>query len=320
MKSKRLQIVLLVAVCAAIVALLFGRQAFADWLRLQGYTPPANVAAIVSQDTMTAKAQHLFYVNHPLISRGSDFTSHCPTGTEKTVVLGCYVGNDQGIYVYDVTDVRLDGVEQVTSAHEMLHAAYRRLSNNERKKVDALLVNYYKHDLTDQRIKDTIAAYEKSEPNDVVNEMHSIFGTEIAQLPAPLEAYYAQYFTKRAAVTDFTAKYQGEFTSRQNQVAAYDSQLKDLKSRIDSNRASLDSQRTSLEDQETRMNGYRASGQNAAYNSEVASYNQRVDAYNSLLATTKTLISQYNDIVNARNAVALEEQQLTKELSASSVQ
>jgi hypothetical protein len=319
MKSKRLQLGLLAILMALCLVVFFGHQAIADWLRLRNYTPSTAVAGIATQDGMTARAKHLFYVNHPVISGGADFTSHCPSGEEKTVVLGCYVGNDQGIYVYDVSDTRLDGVEQVTAAHEMLHAAYRRLSSQDRKQVDKLLTDFYNDSLTDQRIKDTIAAYQKSEPNDVVNEMHSIFGTEVAQLPPALETYYKQYFSDRATVTAFTAKYQGEFTSRQSQVAAYDTELSDLKTRIESSKTVLETRRGALEAQETRMNGERAAGQTAAYNSEVASYNQKVDEYNTLANATKALINKYNDIVNARNAIALEEQQLAKELSASSV-
>lgn len=316
MKSKRYQYAVLAFVLVLLGLLTTQHQALQDWLRLRDYTAPASVAALASDDTMTAKTRHLFYVNHPVITASNDFTSHCPAGSEKTVVLGCYVGNDSGIYVYAVSDPRLRGVEQVTAAHEALHAAYRRLSTGERKKVDDMLTGYYQHDLTDQRIKDTIAAYQKSEPNDVVNEMHSVFGTEVPNLPAPLEQYYKQYFTDRSKITGYTASYQNEFKSRQDQVATYDTQLKDLKQQIDSHESQLDQQKASLDTQSKQLQSERNSGQIAAYNSGVLVYNQSVNAYNALLQGTKNLISQYNDIVATRNSVALEEQQLAKELSA----
>jgi hypothetical protein len=319
MKTKRVQVAILVVLIGLIGGLFLEQQALRDWLKLRDYTPPAAVVALANEDTMTAKAKHLLYVNHPDITTGIDFTSHCPAGGEKTVVLGCYVGDDDGIYIYNVTDPRLNGVEQVTAAHEMLHAAYRRLSSSERTKIDAMLVNYYEHDLTDQRIKDTMAAYKKSEPNDVVNEMHSVFGTEIANLPAPLEQYYKQYFTNRSVITGFTAQYEGEFTSRQTQVAAYDTQLTGLKTQIDANQTSLTSQKTALDAQSQQLQQENAAGQTSAYNSGVPAYNTAVDTYNNLIVSTKSLISQYNDIVDKRNAVALEEQQLTQALSASSL-
>lgn len=319
MKSKRFQLGLLGVLLALLLAVLLGHQQFVDWLRLRGYTAPAAVAQIAKEDTMTDRARHLFYVNHPTITTGKGFTDNCPAGGEKTVVLGCYVGNDQGIYIYAIKDQRLNGVEQVTAAHEMLHAAYQRLSKSERTKVDAMLEDYYQNDLSDQRVKDTIAAYKKSEPNDVVNEMHSVFGTEVANLPAPLEAYYKQYFTDRSAVTTYTANYQSVFTSRQAQVAAYDTQLASLKTQIDTSNTELEQQKAALDNQNKELQVQRSSGQIEAYNAAVPSYNQAVRSYNIKLADTKNLIQQYNDIVNARNAIALEEQELVKELSSSSL-
>lgn len=319
MKSKKAQVVTLVILLGLLGAVVFGHQAFMDWLRLRGYTAPATVAALANDDSMTDKARHLFYVNHPDITTGTAFSSHCPAGSEKTVVLGCYVGSDNGIYIYQVSDARLNGVEQVTAAHETLHAAYRRLSTSERNRVDAMLLDYYEHDLTDQRIKDTIAAYKKSEPNDVVNEMHSVFGTEVANLPAPLEQYYKQYFTDRAKVAAYTASYENEFTSRQQQVATYDAQLKDLKQQIDADQLQLSSERTSLDAEKSQLDSERSAGQIASYNAGVAGYNRDVNAYNGLLTETKNLINQYNAIVDKRNAIALEEQQLVKELSSSSL-
>jgi chromosome segregation ATPase len=240
-------------------------------------------------------------------------------GGEKTIVLGCYIGNDSGIYVYQVDDERLHGVEQVTTAHEMLHAAYRRLSKNDRQKVDAMLTDYYEHNLTDQRIKDIIDAYKQSEPDDVVNEMHSIFGTELANLPSSLETYYKRYFTDRSKVTDYAARYQAEFTTRQAQITQYDAQLKSLKPQIEANQASLTQQKASLDSQSRKMESLKTNGQTAAYNNEVPGYNRAVDAYNTLRNTTKNLIDQYNTIVDTRNAIALEEHELTQELSASAL-
>ena len=317
--KKWFQVTLLVVLLGATGALLLERQALLDWWHLRDYTPPAQVSQLASDDTMTPEAKRLLYVNRPDVTNGKAFTSNCPAGSEKTVVLGCYVGNDHGIYIYAVSDPRLNGVEQVTAAHEMLHAAYRRLSPSKRKQVDGWLMDYYQHGLTDQRIKDTMDAYKQSEPDDVVNEMHSIFGTEVANLPVPLEDYYKQYFTDRSKVTAYTASYQGEFTNRQTQVASYDGQLKTIGSQIDTSEAQLKQQKSALDTQNAQLNVERSSGQITAYNSGVAGYNRAVESYNSLLQATKNQINQYNDIVAKRNALALEEQQLAQELTASSL-
>jgi Skp family chaperone for outer membrane proteins len=298
------------------------RQDIIDWAMLYGYTPPAQVATIATQDTMTNKARRILYVNHPEIQTSAPFAKSCSQvqHEEKTIVLGCYTGNQSGIYVLSVNDPRLDGVEQVTTAHEMLHAAYDRLSSSERAKVDAMLMDYYNHDLHDERLQSTIDAYKKSEPNDVVNEMHSIFGTEIAALPTPLEQYYAQYFTNRHQVTAFAADYQSEFTGRQKQVATYDAQLKTMKAQIDADNADLDRRDAQINTSKQQLDSLRTNGSASAYNAAVPAYNAQVNAYNDELAAVKRLIAQYNAIVAARNALVLEEQELVGELSGSSAE
>src|SRR5436190_8606187 len=122
---------------AALVLLAFlNYQKLYDWSRLRSYQPPPTVATLAVQDTMTEEAKHLFYVNHPeLVGDVGTFRQNC-TVAEQTIVLGCYQSGETGIYVYDVKDPRLSGVEQVTAAHEMLHGAYERLSAKEKVQVD----------------------------------------------------------------------------------------------------------------------------------------------------------------------------------------
>lgn len=285
--------------------IFFKAQALVDWWQLHNYTPPAAVVQLARQDTMTPYAEHIFYVNHPnLETNASQFRTDC-NESEKTIVLGCYHGNQDGIFVYDVTDPRLGGVQQVTAAHEMLHAAYDRLSSKDKSYVDGLLQSFYSNGLKDQRIIDTINSYRQTEPNDVVNEMHSVFGTEVANLPAPLENYYKKYFTNRQAITDYADSYEAEFTSREDQIKADDSQLTQMKAAIDQEEQSLNSQLSQISSDRSRLNQERGSNP-AQYNSEVAGFNQEVDSYNAGVDKLKGDIAAYNDLVAARNSIAKE--------------
>lgn len=296
------------------------RQFIYDEWQLYGYTAPAAVADLATQDGMTSYARRIYYVNHPSIIVNSQFGQYCPNnGGEKTIILGCYHGGQGGIVLLGVTEPLLNGVEQVTAAHEMLHAAYDRLSSGDKTKLDAMLQSYYKTGLHDPRILAIIDAYKISEPNDVVNEMHSVFGSEIANLPQPLEQYYKQYFTNRATVVAFAAKYQAEFTNRQNIVAQDDAQLASLKIQIDATEADLRSKLASINSQQAYLISLRSSDVKA-YNAGVPAYNQMVDAYNAEANDLQNLVAQYNQLVNSRNAVALEEDQLAKELTSSAAQ
>ncbi|HSX07861.1 MAG TPA: hypothetical protein VLG11_03115 [Candidatus Saccharimonadales bacterium] len=307
---------LLLAVIAGGALLYANRYQIYDWARLQNYQPPAAISQLASDDTMSPYAQHMFYVNRPDLTTDKTFFNQKCGNKEQTIVLGCYRSAETGIYLYDITDPRLAGVEQVTAAHETLHAIYERLSSKQRASVDTMLLDYYNNNLQDQRIKQNIDLYKKIEPNDVVNEMHSIFGTEIASLPPPLENYYKQYFTDRQKIAQYAADYEGAFTSRQNEVAADDTQLAAMKKQIDADNQDLTQRQQALIAQKSQMDAELNKGQTAAYNAQVAPYNAAVDAYNNEVAALKTLVAQYNALVDRRNAIAIEENQLTQALSS----
>lgn len=306
-------------VIAALAFLVFSNaQNIRDWWILKSYQPPSEISLLADQISLNSKSRNIFYVNKPSLTNSNTFTAACSNGSqEKTIVLGCYHGNQKGIYILDVTDPRLNGVEEVTAGHEFLHAAYDRLNSNEKQRVNKLLTDYYAT-VTDQRIIDTIEAYKISEPNDVVNEMHSIFGTEIANLSPELEQYYKKYFTNRGLIIGFSDKYQSEFTTRKNKIAAADRQLQVYKQQIDSLEAQLKQQLASIQAQDSQMSAYRSSGNIAAYNSMVTPYNNLVYDYNSKINRVQSLIDSYNNLVNQRNNYALEESQLIKSLQPQS--
>lgn len=315
-KSHNFAIGLLVACLISMLVGLWKFQDIHDFIRLFGYKPGVKVAAISAQDGFTDYSQKLFYINRPQLMSPELFSGACPNGSEKTVVLGCYKGNDRGIFLFDVTDSRLSGVVEVTAAHEMLHAAYDRMSGTERLKVDGLLSQYYKEGLKDERIKKTIQAYQETEPSELVNEMHSIFATEIYDLPESLELYYKKYFSNRKQVVTLLNNYQMEFTKRQDRIDSYDAQLKSLKQSINENETSLESLSQQIAQQQKVIANLRSSGHIEEYNSQVNPFNALVKRYNDLLNSTRQQIDTYNATVAARNSIASEQRELVQSMSA----
>lgn len=307
--------VLLALLVAGNVTVWVERQQIADWWKLRNYQAPADISSLATDATMTDYARHLFYVNHPVLESKQSFNAHCADKSEETAVLGCYHGNRQGIYLYAVADDRLNGVRQVTAAHEMLHQAYDRLSDKERKHVDQMLQDYYDSGLTEQDVKTKIESYKK-QGADTLNEMHSIFGSEVRNLPPELENYYKQYFTDRAKVVTYSESYQGEFTRRKELVARYDAQLSGLKDRINSNKTDLSKRLKDLNAREKQINQDVSNKDQASYNADVQAYNSLVEAYNNELAVTRDLIVEYNQIVDQRNNIAVQEQQLQEALDS----
>jgi hypothetical protein len=310
------RVTLLIVVVLVIVGFL-NLQRIRDWASLYAYNPPQPVAELADETQMTDPARRVFYINHPALQDRDAFNASCSSRGEHTIVLGCYYPNDGGIFVFNVSDPRLDGVDQVTAAHEMLHAEYARLSKKERKHIDGLLQDYYDTKLNDSRVKAVIDTYKRTEPNDVPNEMHSVFGTEVTTLTPELETYYKNYFKDRSKVVAYADKYQAEFTSRQAQVAAYDSQLATMKSQIDTNSSRLKADEARINEFRSRMDAERARGDIDGYNSDVPLYNNLVDSYNTLISTTRGLITAYNDTVSKRNQLALQVTDLAHAIDSS---
>jgi hypothetical protein len=312
--SKLVSLVLTVLVLSLCIVAAINKQNIRDWWVLRNYQAPANISTIADEIALTDNSRKVFYVNKPEITNSQEFTQACQSkAQEKTIVLGCYHGNQFGIFILDVTDPRLQGVEQVTAGHELLHAAYDRLTSSERSRIDKLLSDYYLT-IKDQRIIETIEAYKQSEPNDLVNEMHSIFGTEIPNLPPELEQYYSKYFKDRSAIVGFSQKYQSEFTNRKNKIASADSQLAVYKKQIDSQENGLQQQLATIDAQEAQMNQLKASGNYDSYNAMVTPYNNLIYSYNAKINSLQRLIDKHNNLVNERNAIVLEESQLIQNL------
>lgn len=317
MEHKRFGRVVRVFFGLAIIGLLAGayikRFEIYDTWRLRNYTPPAQVVSLADSTSMNAYGRRLFYVNRPSIEDKDSFVRNCGA-QEKTIVLGCYISG-RGIYILTVTDSRLDGVEQVTAAHEMLHAAYDRLSSSDKQQITTWLEEAYKQ-TTDQRIKDTIEQYRKNKA-DVGNELHSILGTEVGSLGPDLEQYYKRYFTDRSAVVAYSARYEAVFTERKQQIASYDTELAQLEQQFKTKSAELDATQQALTAERTRLSALLAAGDRTSYNAGVGPYNSRVQAYNTAVAQTNALVAQYKATLEKRNAVAQETQDLVKALDDS---
>ncbi|MEI9914360.1 MAG: hypothetical protein WDN66_05320 [Candidatus Saccharibacteria bacterium] len=305
----------------AVVAILavvgyLNRQSISDWIILRNYKAPAAISTLANQDGMTAYTRKVFYVNHPNLYSRSSFSNYCPNNSEQSVVLGCYHLGQNGIFLLSVNSSDLYGIEQVTAAYETLHAIYQRLSPDQQKTLNNELISFENHGLNDPIVKAQIAGFRKTEPGGVLNEMTSLFGTEVQNLPPALNIFYSKYFSNRQTLLNYYSNYQSAFTTRQQQITSADSQLSTLKSQITTNEGQLNTQLSQISYQQTTLNSEKSAGEINQYNSGVDSYNQQVDDYNSLANTTTTLISQYNQVVDDRNSVVLEEQQLVQDITA----
>lgn len=307
--------VLLVLLVAANVAVWVQRDRIADWWRLRDYQPSVEIKALVADTTMTDWGTHLFYVNHPSLEARNDFNRHCSDHGEETAVLGCYHGNRRGIYLYAVTDPRLEGVRQVTAAHEMLHQAYDRLASEEKDRIGTLLERFYDKQVTDEALRTKIENYRK-DGADLQNELHSILGTEVRTLTPELETYYRQYFDDRSKVVASSEAYQGEFTRRKALSQEYGAQLESLKSRFEANKAGLSTKQAYLNTKKKEIESALNAGDRTLYEAAITDYNAMVKSYNDQLAETRKIVEEYNRVSEAQKEVALQQHELYEALDS----
>lgn len=280
---------------------------FYDWWRLRGYHPSAEIVQLADRAVFNQSSRRLFYVYHPTLDDKADFNNHC-NNHEQTIVLGCYI-SAEGIFIYNIKDSRLDGIKEVTAAHETLHAAYQRLSVKEKRKIDQL-TNEAFASVTDQRIIKTIENYRSRDLSVVPNELHSILGTEIRTLPLELENYYKRYFTDRSKIVDLLDKYQANFTDREKQVEDFDNQLNVLKNQITDTESKLSDISLALQTRRQQLNDLLTNQNYQSYNNLVPSFNSDIRGYNNQVVALQALVDKYNDIVAKRNAIAIEAKEL----------
>lgn len=305
--------VALVIVIAITIGALTKMQDIYDWFALRNYTPPAKVVKLADDTTMNDYARKIFYVNHPDLNEKTTFNGHCRT-TEQSIVLGCFIEN-KGIFLLDVNDTRLSGVMEVTAAHEVLHAAYERLSSEERKKVDKMTEDFFE-DIKDDRIKTAVKNYRDKDPSVVPNELHSILGTEVSELSPELEQYYSKYFKNRKQIAKFSEQYEQTFVDLRNQVEDLDVEMESIKKQIDNNQSGLSTKNQQIEAERAELDALLSAKRIEEYNSKVSNFNQLVSSYNSLINKTKQLITEYNSLVEKRNSLATQEQDLVNSIDS----
>jgi uncharacterized protein YukE len=296
-----------VAIIAASFMAIVYQQDLIDWWLLRSYEPPAEIAQLAEDTTMTDLGRRYFYVYEPQLLDRDTFWQQCSM-SEASIILGCYVSR-QGIYIYDVQDNRLAGIRQVTAAHEMLHVAYERLGAAERQRIDELTLAHYEA-IDNQRIKDAIDVYRQRDETVVPNELHSILPTEVRELPDELEEYYRQYFDYRLAIVDFSEQYVDVFEAARQRVGQLDDRLRVKRVEIDQLQADLEVRATDLQRRRATLETLLENDETQAYNQQVPEFNSLVGKYNQLVAQLSGHIDAYNQLVAERNQATVAQKNL----------
>jgi len=273
-RSRRLAIGASVTAGALVIAIAVtaglayvNRQQIADQFTVWGYETPSTIQGYIDRSAMTERGAFLFKASEPVVTADDSFNDTCGTHEEGSGILGCYLPSSKTILLFDVTDERLDGIEEVVAAHEMLHAAWDRMDAAEQNDLEILLETEAAALAGDAAFAERMEFYARSEPGERANELHSILGTEVAEVSPALEQHYAEFFTDRAALVELHETSNAVFedlAARSEQLSA---DLTTLRERINA-------------DYDTYNSGY------DDLNDDIDSFNRRADS-NSFTSQTQ---------------------------------
>lgn len=257
-----------VVLCGVIVIGTGADRAVVAWVQDQAgpRTLPADIAAVADHAFLTDEGRDILVSVGAISERGDTLQRACGVAdaADDHAVAGCY--GFAGIFVFIPSDPRVADAAVTTLTHELLHAAYDRLSPDDRERVRVLLSAALDRipgdDPVRRQIDWSVGDHEESRDTELFAYLGSQVWPDGGFDPA-LESVYARYFTDRAALVDVDHRVKGAV---ENLIAEYDTALKGLaQAQADAmiSRAQLDADR-------------------AIYESDRQLYQQDADRYNAL--------------------------------------
>lgn len=221
----------LVVVIVIVALIVVNREWIHDYWRGISYRPSAEVARIRDELGLTEYGGFLFNASMPVLSDRDEFNEKCRfERDEEDAVLGCYL--DKDIYIYDITDARLDGVRECTTAHELLHAVWKRMSEDERNSYAELLAEVYEKNK--DFLEEELSIYDNNERRE---ELYVRAGTEVKNLPKDLENHFAKVFKDQDKVVGYYDKYITVFRNLQAELDNLKSEMEEIKLQIETKEA-----------------------------------------------------------------------------------
>lgn len=305
------KLILIFSLMAFVGYIFINRQYVIDQAIVWTYVPTSEVTALAEKAGIDGYGKFLYLASQPAIESAANFNSVCGSVEVTASILGCY--SNYRLYIYNVTDEKLAGVQEVTAAHEMLHAAYSRMKTSDKEKIDMLLDVEYQKIKNDPGLKERVAFYEKTEPGQLYNELHSVIGTEVENISSELEVYFKQYFSDRSKVVALNAKYISVFKELTDRATALSTQLANLASSISTRSAQygndLEALNQDISDFNKRAQNNSFTSQ-AQFNSQRSSLESRVAYVNAARESINSDTDRYNKILEEYNSIVLASKKL----------
>lgn len=268
-KSLLLAVINLCIIVCVVAAAILNRQYIIDKYNAWEFKPSPEIAQIANDVGLNENGRFYYFASRPELDFAKEFNGECRSREQGNAILGCY--KNQRIYIYNVNDERLNGLKEVTAAHEMLHAAYERLSESDKKAVNTLLEKEYRKN-SDAEFSKRMDYYKRNQPGEEYNELHSIIGTEFADISPQLEDYYKRYFNNRSQVVALHSKYSDKFKELKQSSASLRKELENLS--ISINNASLKYNKD-ISNLNSEINTFNSRAKNGDFSSQEDFLNER---------------------------------------------
>ena len=195
----------MVVLGGATLAIVLNRVWIYDFWRGMGYEPSVEMGRIRDRLGLTERGEFLFRAVWPELDGREEFNEKCRSEADMGVaVLGCYT--EGKVYVYDIVDEELEGIRELTTAHELLHAVWERMREDERKELIESLMRVF--EANQEALEEELGVYGISEREE---ELYVRAGTEIRGLSADLEKHYEEVFKNRDKIVNYYEGYIGVF-------------------------------------------------------------------------------------------------------------
>lgn len=204
--TRRLLLLSPVAVVALVVGIWFAPQLVAWWGT--GDKPSAQAVALAERMYLTGAGTDLFLSTLPSLTDLATVNTECAgAGSADAMATGCFVSGPahrlDRIYLYQPQDPRAEATVVTAAAHEMLHAAYSRMTSAEQSSLDSAMAAELAKVPADDPVRDQIAASVGDDQTALGTETFAYLGTEIS-LPggfsAGVEQVYSRFIADRTSL------------------------------------------------------------------------------------------------------------------------
>lgn len=304
---------LIIILLASGAIFAYNSPALGDYIKAFGYQPSQDISEIQQALKLTDRGTRIFLATRPALEQRDDFNIHCKSHNPQISVLGCY--SLHRIYIYQIDNTELAGIKESTAAHELLHAVWERLSDSERQALQPFLQQVYREhqDLLAEEL-DVYAA------SDQFDELHSRVGTQITNLPKPLQQHYAQFFQQPETIVAFYTSYSQPFKLASQQIKSLASEMKTLQTTIDTKSSQYQTRSQQFSHAVTEFNHCAATTNCfpdlTSFHSRRQSLVQEQASLSALYSELEQMTNTYNQKVKLYNSNILRTQNLQDSINS----